>query len=645
MAISLRSNLDSSRIIRLLSNNSQKLGTSYSRLSSGERINSSKDDPAGLNLSDSLRLNSTIKTRARNNVNDGVSALEVADSALTQVGTLLSRMAEVAQQGANGILNSSQRKALDKEYSQLDQEIRRIADTTSFNGIKLLRGEKSNNSATQVSENVNVATGALGSALAVSDDGRYVTYYNGSNSNIQQLDTTTGQVTNVAQVALLGDLRASGSGETILFSSIDDINGLNPSGFTQIFKYNRTTGEISKLTNSQGLDTFTSFNISADGSTAVFSSNTNYTSGSTSSSAGAFAADPSIYVANLTSGILQRLEVAATGVTFTGASLSSDGSYLSFASNSNYLGTNADGNQEVFVSQTTNLLGGLRQITTSSTTNQIPALVLNDGTAILSSSSNLTGGNPSNYTQFFKYTYSNNQLSQITNLSAGILISASASFDGSFINFAGTVNPTGENSIGTFQAFRLDLQSSQITQKTNFSSFNSYVSFAPSADGNSLIFTSTDNYNGRNGDGSVEVIKLNLGSADLSLNIESGNSTSASITARIAAVNGSLLGLGFGTLTTAESSRGALESTLQNISNLATARGKIGATLARLQSANGVLDSEISTLKQANGKIRDIDVAEETANLLRYNILQDTATALLAQANQQPQAALELLNA
>jgi flagellin len=646
VSISLRSNLDSSRIIRLLSNNSQRLGTSYSRLSSGERINSSKDDPSGQNLSDSLRLNSTVKTRARNNVNDGISALEIADSALTQVGTLLSRMAEVAQQGANGVLNSTQRKALDKEYSQLDQEIRRIADTTTFNGIKLLKGEKSADTAVQVSGNVNAAAGALGAAaLAVSDDGLYVTFYNAANSTIQQLNTNTGQTTNIAQVSALVDLKASGNGETVIFSSIDNINGLNPSGYTQIFKYDRTNGSISKVTNSQGFDVFTTLEISADGSTVAFSSQTNYTSGSTSSSAGAFAADPDFYVANISTGIINRLGASASGVTFTGAQLSSDGSYVSFASNSNYFGTNADGNQETFVSQTNNLLGGLRQVSNSTGTNQYAAIVLNDGTAYLSSYENLTGSNPSGYGQFFKYNYAGNQLSQITNFTTGVLVSASVSNDGTLLNFSGTVNPTGENSIGTFQAFRLNLQTSQIIQTTNFSSFNSYVNYTSSKDGNSLIYTSADNYGGRNADGSTEIIKINLGSADLNLNIESGNSAKASITAKIGAVNGSLFGLGFGTLTTAQSSRGALETTLNNISNLALAQGKIGAALSRLESANGVLDSEISNLKQANGKIRDVDVAEETANLLRYNILQDTATALLAQANQQPQAALQLLNA
>ena len=140
MAITLGSNVASLQAQRRLSNASNALGTTFERLSSGQRINKASDDAAGLAIADSLRANQRVAGVAIRNANDGISTIAIADSALGEIGNVLSRLAELAEQSANGVFSSTQRSALGNEFTALGSEIERIAVTTEFNGVKLLSG-------------------------------------------------------------------------------------------------------------------------------------------------------------------------------------------------------------------------------------------------------------------------------------------------------------------------------------------------------------------------------------------------------------------------------------------------------------------------------------------------------------------------
>ena len=140
MAITLGSNIASLQAQRRLGNATQKLGASYEKLSSGQRINKASDDAAGLAIADSLRANQRVASVAIRNANDGISTIAIADSALGEIGNVLSRLAELSQQSANGVFSVVQRSALSNEFVALGSEIERIAITTEFNGVKLLSG-------------------------------------------------------------------------------------------------------------------------------------------------------------------------------------------------------------------------------------------------------------------------------------------------------------------------------------------------------------------------------------------------------------------------------------------------------------------------------------------------------------------------
>lgn len=143
MAITLGSNIASLQAQRRLSLASGQLSNTYERLSSGQRINRASDDAAGLAIADSLRADQRVASVAIRNANDGISTIAIADSALSQIGNVLSRLAELAEQSANGVFSTTQRSALANEFVALGSEIERIAVTTVFNGVRLLSGSGS----------------------------------------------------------------------------------------------------------------------------------------------------------------------------------------------------------------------------------------------------------------------------------------------------------------------------------------------------------------------------------------------------------------------------------------------------------------------------------------------------------------------
>lgn len=136
----INTNIASLNAQRNLNASQQDANTTLQRLSSGLRINSAKDDAAGLAIAE--RFTSQVKglNQAVRNSNDGVSLAQVAEGALGESGNILQRMRELAVQAANATNSASDRKALQAEVNQLKQELERIATTTEFNGLKLLDG-------------------------------------------------------------------------------------------------------------------------------------------------------------------------------------------------------------------------------------------------------------------------------------------------------------------------------------------------------------------------------------------------------------------------------------------------------------------------------------------------------------------------
>ena len=138
MAQTINTNIPSLNAQRSLNASKSSLSTSMERLSSGLRVNSSRDDAAGLAIAD--RMNAQIRgiNVAIRNANDGISMAQTAEGALSTITDALQRMRELSIQSLNGTNSASDRINLDAEYQQLSDEIQRIADQTKFNGVAIV---------------------------------------------------------------------------------------------------------------------------------------------------------------------------------------------------------------------------------------------------------------------------------------------------------------------------------------------------------------------------------------------------------------------------------------------------------------------------------------------------------------------------
>ena len=148
----IQHNISALNAYNKLSGNNKALAANLQKLSSGYKINKAGDDAAGLAVSEKMRAQITGLEVAQKNSLDGISLVQTAEGALTEVHSMLNRMVELSSQSANGTYDQSNREKLQAEIEQLESEINRIADATNFNGIKLLDGSM---------DSANVATAKI----------------------------------------------------------------------------------------------------------------------------------------------------------------------------------------------------------------------------------------------------------------------------------------------------------------------------------------------------------------------------------------------------------------------------------------------------------------------------------------------------
>jgi flagellin len=142
--IGIGSNIASLKAQRRLSEGTSALTKSYEQLSSGQRINQASDDEAGLAIATALNSRAKVYGQAVRNANDGLSLYAIADSAVSSLTDINTRLQELASQAANGVYSTTQRQAMDAEAQALSQEYFRISRAAQFNGQRLFDGSMSN---------------------------------------------------------------------------------------------------------------------------------------------------------------------------------------------------------------------------------------------------------------------------------------------------------------------------------------------------------------------------------------------------------------------------------------------------------------------------------------------------------------------
>lgn len=645
MAVRIGGDIAGLAALRALNSAADSASRARERLATGMRINRASDDAALLAVSEGLSAQSRILRQGTRNISDGLSLVTIADSALASIGDVITRMSELAEQAANGVYSSKQRSALNAEFQALSREIDRTSRTTEFNGINLLNGGSNSGSLKQLTS----TTAGYGvtfnhPVLALTGDGRTAIVHN-SNNQLQYIDTTTGAATLIANVTLstvpVGvepRVVTDATGDLVAFVSNDNLTGQNSGGFAQIYTYNRLSGQLTQITQSQGAEIFLGLAMSADGSKIAFDSFTNY--GTTLS----FGANQQINIYDTATGVITNTGYSGANGGAASFSLSADGTWLAFQSTLDD-GNNADANNEWWTVDTRAATTSLRQVTstTGADTAITSAYITNSGDLYFGSQKNITGGNAQLAGQIFKYSAAGGTIQQLTNASAGNNYTITGSNNDTKLYFISQYDPNGgaqTNNTG----YAMDLSSNTFERLFTAPPIVSGQGAVISADGTRAIFVSQDNLLGTNADGNWELYTAITTKDQNNIVIDTGQgSTNSTIAMALQAANEAVRGLGGYLLTTQSAARGALRGLRENSAALSDLRGTLGAAGARLETSYRLGQSQANEVDAANSRIREADIAETVSALVASEIRQQLASFVLAQANLTQARVLSLL--
>lgn len=619
--IGLGSNIASLKAQRRLAEGTSSLSRTFERLASGQRINSASDDAAGLAISDSLRAGSRIFNQAVRNLNDGISLLNIADSAIENLTGIIIRLEELAEQAANGTYGFRQRKALDAEAQALSKEFFRISKTTKFNGLDLLGGSFST---------VDLQAGY------------------GSNSVLSaEMGGTIGTGTFKAGVSF-------GTGHYPFDSTAADFNG---DGFLDI-----ATADFAGLTMSvllgDGKGSFSSFVSYAANNApwAMTSADFNNDGIIDLATADIYDAKASVFIGNGDGTFKERVSYQ----TGPGAQSMASGDF-----NNDGIIDLATGNQS---NDTVSVLLGVGDGTFSSPLTGAPGhspLAMDIGDFNKDGILDIvtTGGN-ANYATVLFGVGNGTFGTRVTLLT----VSEPYGVDVGDFNNDGNLDFVAANSGSG--VISLYFGNGDYT-------FNSAVTYSAGTNVRSV------NSGDFNGDGHLDIVVAGRGTSGTSVLMNNGDGTFAprvtynpGISDPINVITGDFNGDGVSDLSvsnyggygnatisvligetrdgvapllpfwlsTMADARQAQPVFRRKREQLARQRGELGAFQSRLNVASNVLQVTSENFKAAESRIRDADIAEESSNLIRLNLLQQAAASVLAQANQQPALALRLLD-
>ena len=251
MASVLNTNMPSINTQRKLSKAQSALDKSLERLSSGLRINTARDDAAGLAISERMTAQVRGLTVATRNANDGVSMAQTAEGALAEMGDILQRIRELAVQSANATNSAGDRKSLNDEVNQLVAELNRFANTTEFNGMKLLNGDDPV-SAFHVGANSNQTIVATTTDFRTSKYGSYQI----GNATVTAADATDGKGVSISYAVTNDTTNVSSNlqvtGAVVSVGGTMTLNGPNASGSVSL-TVSDSAADIASKINSQDL--------------------------------------------------------------------------------------------------------------------------------------------------------------------------------------------------------------------------------------------------------------------------------------------------------------------------------------------------------------------------------------------------------
>ena len=581
MSLVINTNVASINSQRQLMNSGNALDRSTERLASGQRINSAKDDAAGLAISN--RMTSQVRglNQAVRNANDGVSLVQTAEGALQEVTNILQRMRELSIQSANGIYSDADRNTLNAEVQQLKLELNRIAETTSFNGQPLLDGSLGNTTL-QVGSEANQTIDISIASFSTSSLG-------GSSGDIVG-EATTGGLASLTALAGGDELIVNGtaisdlSPATTLNEALAIINadldgkGAEAASLVQITSDNTGSGILRP-----GTDTLTLTKVDGDGNSQV-------------------------YVLTGTDS-MKELVAKINEETGIEATLNESGKLVLTAAGATSI-TVAD-------NTTNNAATGLDDVTNGGLTNF--SLVFNDTSiekrgVTIETGAGIAAGEMAALGIDAQDADGNLVSSSITAVTAnGTLAEGDLIINGIEI---GAINAGAAVGDTTTEAIRVINEASSQTGVVAFLSGTDQIALrsasggeisikygATAAAADVLAFTGLQERNATEGVGSVASIDIS----------------------------------------TADGAQRAIAIIDKGIEQVSATRADLGAVNNRLDFTVSNLSNVSEKTSAARSRIVDADFAAETADLSRAQVLQQAATAMLAQSNARPEQVLQLL--
>ena len=628
----IQHNISALNAYNKLSGNNKALAANLQKLSSGYKINKAGDDAAGLAVSEKMRAQITGLEVAQKNSLDGISLVQTAEGALTEVHSMLNRMVELSSQSANGTYDQSNREKLQAEIEQLESEINRIADATNFNGIKLLDGSMDGASvaggtAVQGTETI-IKDGTTGAAHTLFANGTTL----GTNS-IGHVDTIAAKKTEFTidlgnyelgydpattlDAAEKLTIKIAGStsttdGEGYLELTSTQLKAADADADGKITaeeiatalaaKYDGNTATL-KLKGGASTTYNTAFEVKADGNKLVITQK----------------ADPA--VADDVVAAPADVEVVL-------------GKNGTAANNKITTQPGVDYTASVTDAQTGNVVTPGRLASTGFT---FDATALKDGDAI----------RVGNETYVFK-TEAESKLTQ------DMLGEGQKLIDISDLKAKLADNTT-----------KAAAQAEVAERLTQAAVGNDMFTVGTTDAGGTLTFTEKPDYTKNAGDKAADLSTRDkiaeqfgfssftvkeptaeeLAKAGKSLRLQIGDTADDynQLEVDIKDCHADALGVGGLDITTQDGAAEAIAKINAAIDKVSSVRGNLGATQNRLDHTINNLEATTTNITEAESRIRDTDMAKEMMEYTKNNILVQASQAMLAQANQVPQGVLQLL--
>ena len=665
------------------------------RLSSGLRINSAKDDAAGLAISTGMESQIRGLNQAVRNANDGISMAQTAEGAMDEMTNILQRMRELSIQAANDTNSASNRASIQDEIDQLYSELDRIASVTQFNGVNLLDGSAGAtnfqigaNTGESISFKIDAVTTADLSLNAVTGTGEL----NGGRIETLTAGTTNDAVTiNGVNISGLAAASANGADDLVVaINASTGLSGVTATAYNVVEGVAGGSGVISAGGLTISVDGGPAVNIGASGSMAELADNINRDAGG-------------VIASISTSGALVLTNDTGKTITVSGADIgntgliddtyqgfvslnSSNGDAISIAAST--AGSFADLKIMGFNSQTgsDNVTGGTVNSASISETDKIlingVELGAVSGTSAadkafaINAISAETGVNAqASTTKVYTITFA------AAATTAGVLLTTGAAgVDG--LTGAGQAGVTIDimkiNGVG-ITALATASSMDEVIAAINNSGVQGIVASATvdgklelsSVSGNDIALTVTgsdgtsqsgnagygvyDDNAGRGVSQSASASDVNRGSLtlvgqdgkDVTVTTAAGaqsSSTAALDKLGLSDSGGSSTAIGIGlSVTSVRSAENTIERIDDALEKISSIRGKLGAIQNRLSSTISNLANVSQNLSSAKSQIVDADFAAETSKMSKAQILQQAGTAMLAQANASTQNVLSLL--